>query len=279
MTLKQQSNATARNGLRRWMSAGAAALALAAGLWSSPAHAQRGERYALDEELAVSPRPDDGFPGLFDTQLARKGSVVSNLPAASVYLGLTRKLTLGTVLWSYLPLANGLASGSVHARYRLGSSTWFRSTADTLFFGTRLRDGQQESTLWSVLLGSNNEFVLHDAHRLTVSGWLGHISGSPENGMAASATAALLGGTYSLIFARWGSLDLTGMYLVSGTGSMGVTGMSADINWSGGIDPGDRLLVRGLFNFRSGSWLFGVGALRTASILTPWLNVGFEIGG
>ena len=280
MTLKQQSNANGRRGLGRWSSAGAAALALAAGLWSSSAHAQRGEAYVLDEELAASPSPDDGFPGLFDTQLVRKGRVVSNLPAASVYLGLTRELTLGTVLWSYLPLAGGLPSGSVHARYRLGSSAWFRSTADTLFFGMRMRDEQRhESTLWSVLLGSNNEFVLHDAHRLTVSAWLGHLSGSPEDGMAASATAAVLGGTYSLVFSRWGAFDLTGLYLVSGTGSLGATGMAVDVDWKNGIDASDRLLLRGLFNFRTGSWLFGVGALRTGSLLTPWLNVAFEIGG
>src|SRR3954468_8502384 len=82
-----------------------AALCLSAGLWSEPAHAQRGEAYALNEELSVRRSPDDGFPGLFDTQLARPGAFVVNLPASSVYYGVTRDLTLGTVLWSYLPLA------------------------------------------------------------------------------------------------------------------------------------------------------------------------------
>ncbi len=283
MTLKQQSiglqrSAGAARSRLPWRGAAGAALALAA-LWSSPAHAQRGEAYALDEELAVSSSPDDGFPGLFDTQLAPAGSVVTNLPAAGVYLGLTRELTLGTVLWSYLPLASGLPSGSLHARYRLGSTSWFRSTADVMFFGMRTRQDGREDSLWAGLLGSNTEFALHDAHRLTATALLAHLSGSPEDGMAASATAVLLGGTYSLVFAHWASLQLTGLYLVSGTGAAGGTGMSIDVDWTNGISAGDRLLARGLFNFRTGSWLFGVGALRTGSAVTPWLNIGFQVGG
>jgi hypothetical protein len=274
MTLNQQSK-----GRGRRAGAGALALALAAGLWSGPAHAQRGESYALAEELAVSSSPDDGFPGLFDTQLARKGSVVTNLPAAGVYLGLTRELTLGTVLWSYVPLASGLPSGSLHARYRLGSTSWFRSTADVLFFGMRVRDEQRQDAVWAALLGSNTELVLHDAHRLTATALVGHISGSPEDDVAASATAVLLGGSYSLILARWASLQLTGLYLVSGTGEAGGTGMSLDVDWTNGISASDRLVARGLFNFRSGSWLFGVGAARTGSAVTPWLNVAFKVGG
>lgn len=286
MRSKQQSNVApsgARCGqgsrLRRWIRAGSAALALVAGLVSRPAHAQRGESHALEEELAVSSSPDDGFPGLLDTQLATRGSVVANLPAAGLYYGLSRQLTLGTVLWSYLPLASGLPSGSLHARYRLGSTTWFRSTADALFFGMRMRQEEREAGLWSALLVSNTEFVLHGAHRLTATALLGHVSGTPEEDTDASATAVLLGGSYSLRFTRWASLQLTGLYLVSGTGAAGRTGMSLDVDWTNGVSDTDRLVARALLQLRAGSWLFGLGALRAGFAAAPWLNIAFQVGG
>jgi hypothetical protein len=178
--------------LRRltWRSAGTGALALAAGLCTQPAHAQRGEHQALREPLAVS-SPDDGFPGLFDTQLAAKGSVVGNFPASSLYVGVTRDLTLGTVLWSYVPIASGMPSGSLHARYRLGSTPWFRTTLDLMYFGMLERQEDRRTTPWTLgLFGSNTEFVLSDRHRLTVSGWLGHTTEQLDRGVDESATVA-----------------------------------------------------------------------------------------
>jgi len=255
-----------------------AAFALVAGLWARPAPAQRGEHQALREELRASPSPDDGFPGLFDTQVAAKGSVVGNLPSSSLYVGLTRDLTLGTVLWSYLPIAtSGLPSGSLHARYRLGSSTWFRSTVDALYFGMQRRLDERRSPLTVALLGNNTEFVLSDHQRLTVNGWLGRMAGE-EQGVDAATSVALLGGTYSFVFARWAACHLTGLYLVSSTGSADAPGVSADLDLLYGARARDRLLVRAMFNFRAGHWLFGVGAARAGSLL-PWLNIGFQIGG
>lgn len=263
----------------RWRTVGGAALLLAAALWARPAHAERGEHHALREELAAS-SPDDGFPGILDTQLARKGSVVVNVPATSIYLGVTRDLTLGTLLWSYVPIAQGLASGSVHARYRLGSSPWFRTTLDLMYFGTQTRlDGGRAAPLSLGLLGSNTEFVLAEAHRLTVSGWVGRATGEPERGLDASVTASLIGGTYSLVFARWGALHVTGLYLLSGTGGVDVPGAALDLSWANGVRQSDRWLVRGLFEARAGRWLFGIGAARVGSALAPWINIGFQIGG
>jgi hypothetical protein len=51
------------------------------------------------------------------------------------------------------------------------------------------------------------------------------------------------------------------------------------VNLTQAVSPSDRLLARGMFSFRAGSWLFGVGAARAGSAILPWLNVGFRIGG
>jgi hypothetical protein len=264
---------------RAWQSAGSGGFALALLFGAEPAHAQRGEHQALREPLRVA-SPDDGFPGLFDTQLAAKGSVVGNFPAASLYVGVTSDLTVGTSLWSYVPLASGLPSGSLHARYRLGSTPWFRTTLDVLGFGMLERQEDRSRAPWTLgLLGSNTEFVLSDAHRLTLSGWLGHTAGQTAPGVDTSASVALLGGTYSLVFARWGALRLTGLYLMSTTGAVDSSGASLDVNLTNGMSASDRWLARGMFDFRAGNWLFGVGAARAGSVILPWLNVGFRIGG
>src|SRR4051794_27882463 len=99
--IPQAKSRRARRGL-----AGIATVALAAvaSLWSGAAQAQRGEAYALHEELSVRTGPDRGFPGFFDTETVRKGAFVANLPMGSLYYGVTRDLSVGTVLWSYMPV-------------------------------------------------------------------------------------------------------------------------------------------------------------------------------
>ena len=275
------SKDTTSSRARRTGACFSAALCLSAGLWSGAAHAQRGEAYALDEELAVRRSPDDGFPGLFDTQLARPGAFVVNLPASSVYYGVTRDLTLGTVLWSYLPLASGRPGASGLARYRLGSTSWFRSTADVVLAGFAVAsdDHRGNAPVGVGMLGSNTEFALNRWNRVTATAWLGHVLANESDGRHLGVTALSLGGTYSLVLASWASLNVTGLYLVSGTAAADSYGRSPDVDWLVVLRPVDRLFGRGTVSLRSGSWLFNLGAMRLGSSVLPWVNVAFEVGG
>jgi hypothetical protein len=272
---------TATRSARRGLVSSAAAALAVAQLWSGAAHAQRGEAYALHEEFSARPGPDRGFPGIFDSELVQKGAFVANLPLGSMYYGVTRDLSVGTILWSYLPLTQGLPGGSVHARYCLGSTSWFRSTADVLVLGGKKKvdSGAGTTPFFLELLGSNTEFALNDWNRLTASAWLGHLSVQNTEDIEVGATALVLGGTYSLTFARWAALHLTGMYLASGTANAGLAGLGADLDWSGAIRPSDRLIARGTLSLRTGSWLFNVGAIKLGASAMPWVNVAFEVGG
>jgi len=272
---------TTRSAWRGMVSIAAAALAAATPLWSGTANAQRGEAYALREDLAVRPSPDHGFPGVFDTELVKQGAFVANLPLGSMYYGVTRELTVGTILWSYLPFASGLPGGSIQARYSLGSTSWFRSTADVLVLGVKAKLEKEEgyNAILVGALGSNTDFALDRWNRLTATAWLGRVAVNDLEGMDLGVTAVLVGGTYSLTFARWGALHLTGMYLASGTGNLGLTGLGGDFDWSGAISPSDRLVARGTVSLRTGSWLFNVGAIKLGSGAIPWINVAFEVGG
>jgi hypothetical protein len=287
MTLNYQAEAectpwaATRWGRRGLASVAAAALATVAQFWSGAAHAQRGEAYALNEELAVRPSPDRGFPGMFDTELVRPGAFVTNLPMASVYYGVTRDLSVGTILWSYLPLTRGQPGGSLHARYCLGSTSWFRSTADVLVLGVKAKmdGGDGYSPILAGALGSNTDFALDRWNRLTATAWLARVGVQDLDGMDVGGTAVVLGGTYSLTFARWGALHLTGLYLASGTADVGTFGVGGVADLAGALRPVDRLLARGTVSLRTGSWLFNLGAAKLGPSMMPWVNVAFEVGG
>jgi hypothetical protein len=273
--------AATRRVRRGLLSIAATALAAAAQLWSGAAHAQRGEAYALQEDLSVRPGPDRGFPGVFDTEVVQKGAFVANLPLGSMYYGVTRDLSVGTILWSYLPLTRGLPGGSITARYCLGSTSWFRSTADVLVLGvqTKPQTSTSNGPVMLGMLGSNTEFALNRWNSLVASAWLAHVSVNDVENMDVGVTALVLGGTYSLTFARWGAVHLTGMYLASGTASADLSGLGADLDWTGGIRPIDRLVARGTVSLRAGSWLFNLGAAKLGPKAMPWVNVAFEVGG
>jgi len=266
--------------LRRGAGWIALAVMLVAASWSGAAHAQRGEAYTLQEELQVRSGPDDGFPGVFDTQLVKKGAFVANLPLTSVYYGVTRELTLGTILLSYLPLVQGTPSGSIHARYRIGSTSWFRTTADVLLLGEqRPASGPRGAYSTGVaLLGSNTQFALSSSHQLTLNTWFGHVA-EQENGGSSQANVLLMGGTYSLTFAHWGALHLTALYLGVGNLAFDNYGGGIDLDFSGAGSASDRIVARGTISLRAGSWLFNIGAARLGAGAVPWLNIAFEVGG
>jgi hypothetical protein len=257
-----------------WAFAGVAALASSAS-WSGEAHAQRGEEYTLNEELNVEPSPNDGFPGAFDTQLAKKGAFVANLPTLNLYYGVTDDLSVGTNALTFLPVLSGTLSGSLFARYRLGSTSWFRSTADVMIGGAA---GGTDSTFGAALVGSNTEFVLTRGQRLAFNGWYGRIDAAFGD-VSLNANVLLLGGTYSLVFARWGAVHLTGLYLTSGSFAIDTPDGTDSLDVRGTDNFVNRILARGVVSLRAGSWLFDVGAVRLGSGVLPWVGISFAVGG
>ena len=255
----------------------AAALGLAIVAAAGPALAQRGQDFAPTEELAVSPNPNLGFPGLFDTEVAQKGTLVANLPATSLYYGVTPRLTLGTISAAFVSVLYGPPGASVHARYLLGGATWFRSTGDALLLATALNIDGEYTTARLGIFSSNTEFLLNPSNRLTAHAWLVHAS-AERPGQSGAGTAFLVGGTYSVALARWAALHVTGLYAASATASGGDLRTVIDADLTNAISPSNRVFARASVSMRRGRWLVDLGAFRVGSVILPWLNVAVQVG-
>jgi len=257
----------------------AAALFLAVVAVAVPAAAQRGEDFALTEEHEVSsnPTPNQGIPGLFDTELAPQGAFVVNAPATSLYYGVTPRLTIGTIVASYASVAVGPPGASVLARYLLAGGARFRSTVDALMLGTSWSSSGAHRSLRVGLFGSNTEFALTPSNRLTANLWLARVSYEAADSPF-SGTAFLAGGTYSLTVTPRVALHVTGLYLAWATGTVDAPGKVLDIDGASSRPFADRLVLRAMLSLRRGPWLFDLGAVRAGPIYMPWINVAFQMG-
>ena len=259
----------------------AAALGLVAMGVAGPAAAQRGQDFALTDELAESPpaSPNQGIPGLFDTEVVAKGAFAANAPATSLYYGVTPRLTIGTIVASYASVVAGPPGASVLARYVLGGGARFRSTLDALVLATSWSSSGASRTLRVGLFGSNTELALNPYHRLTANLWLVHASYDPSDKDPFAGTAILAGGTYSVTLTPRLALHVTALYLASLTGAMDAPGKVLDFDAASAVSPLDRVVVRAMLSVRRGRWLFDLGAVRIGPIYAPWLNVGVQLGG
>jgi hypothetical protein len=256
----------------------AAALGLAVVVAAGPAHAQRGGDFAPTEELAVSPNPNQGFPGLFDTEVAPKGALVANLPATSLYYGVTPRLTLGTISAAFASVLYGPPGASVHARYLLGGATWFRSTADALLLASAISLGGAYTTVRVGIFSSNTELLLNRSNRFTAHAWLVHV-GAERQELSASGDVFLVGGTYSVVLASWAALHVTGLYAVSATASGGdPRSILLDGDFTNATSPSNRLFARATVSMRRGRWLFDLGAVHAGPVTLPWFNVAVQVG-
>ena len=256
-------------------------LAMALGLVvmaaAGPALAQRGEDFAPIEELAASPNPNRGFPGLLDTEVAPKGAFVANLPATSLYYGVTPRLTLGTIAGAFATVFFGTPGASVHARYLLGGASWFRSTADALLLATAVEENGGLTNVRVGLFSSNTELLLNRSNRLTAHAWLLRIAevGSQSS---AVATRVMVGGTYSVALTNWAALHATALYIASRTGSDESPGAIIDSDSTDEKSPLARVIARVALSMRRGRWLFDVGAVRVDPWVLPWFNVAVQLG-
>jgi hypothetical protein len=242
-----------------------------------PAVAQRGQDFAPAEELAISPNPNQGFPGLFDTEVAPKGGWVANLPDTVLDYGLTSRLTVGIAVASFGTVLVGPPGAAVHARYLLGGSRWFRSTLDALMLSASSVDSDDATRFRIGLFTSNTELLLNPRHRVIVHGWLLHADVVETNAPPERGTAVLAGATYSVSLSDRTALHATCLYLASLTGVVDLPDSTRDIDASNALGFADRLVARATVSLRRGRWLIDLGGLRAGPAVLPWFNVAVQI--
>jgi hypothetical protein len=257
----------------------AVALGLVAAAAERPASAQRGGDFTLDEELTAAPHAGRGFPGLLDTEVAPHNGWVANLPSTSLYYGVTSRVTIGTLAAAAPLLFVGPAGLAAHARYRLASTHWFRTTLDGLMIAARVKAADDQAVTRLGFFGSNTEVVLSPRNRLLGHAWLGH--GTVGNFFSApmSGTALALGASYAAVLREWASLQMSVLYMASLTGSLTPEGQEIRLDFLRETDPHKRLIFRAVCSLRTGRWLFDVGALMVGATPLPWLNVAVHLGG
>ena len=259
----------------------AAVCALATLAAADRAEAQRGAAYI--EQAAAPAAPQSGFPGLFDTEMAARGSLVAEVPWLSLSYGVTDNLTIGTNLWAALPSAWGAPSALFMARYHHFSGRRVSSVL-TAYAGyadadALAEDGKEARAF--VLFGTSNTTVrLGARHALTLTGLAGRfglriedadIAGLYEGG---SLTAIGVAGSHQFNPNDWLGIQTTLVALPVLIGEMDSTSQIATIDF-GQTRAADLLLARLLFQMRAGrSWLFTAGAAAqfTRPVVVPWLS-------
>jgi hypothetical protein len=242
-----------------------------------PAAAQRGEDFAPTEALATSPNPNQGFPGLVDTEVAPKGGWVANLPITVLDYGLTSRLTVGVAVASLGTVLVGPPGAAVHARYLLGGSRWFRSSLDAFMLSVGSVDSDTASRFRIELFTSNTEVLVSPRHRLIAHGWLLHGDLMETDTPSRRGTALMAGATYSVSVSDRTAVHATCLYVASLTGVVDLPGTTRDIDASNALGLFDRLILRATVSLRRGRWLFDLGALRPGAGVLPWLNVAVQI--
>lgn len=265
--------------IHRTAIAGLCALATLTALRS--AEAQRGA--AFIEQAAAPTSPQSGFPGLFDTEMAARGSVVAEVPWLSLSYGVTDNLTVGTNLWAALPSAWGAPSALFMARYRHFAGprvssvlTGYAGYADV---DALAEDGKEARAF--ILFGTSNTTVrLGRRHALTFTGLAGRfglriedadVAGLYEGGSATAIGAAL---SHQLEATGWLGIQTTLVALPVLIGQMDSTSASSSVDF-GAAGAADLVLARLLFQMRAGrSWLFTAGAAAqfTQPVVLPWLG-------
>jgi hypothetical protein len=252
-------------------------LGLAVVVAARPAAAQRGQDFAPTEDLAVSPNPNQGFPGLVDTEVAPKGAWVANLPDTILDYGLTPRLTVGVAVASLGTVLVGPPGAAIHARYLVGGSRWFRSSLDAFMLSAGFVDSETATRVRVGLFTSNTEVLLSPRQRLIAHGWLLHADVMATDNPPERGTAILAGATYSVSLSDRTAVHATCLYIASLTGVVDLPASTRDIDASRALGFGDRLVVRATISLRRGRWLFDLGGLRAGSAFLPWLNVAVQI--
>ena len=256
--------------------------AVATLLCCGSAFAQRGGDYVEQDGSPVR-STNSGFPGLFDTELAKKGAVTGSLPWLNAHVGVTENLTVGTNALYVLPNFALQPAGLLLTRYRVNSSPNMETTMDIMVGGLRINSDRWDLRSTIGIFGTNTLFVLHPKHHLILNMLAGTFGfGYTDNESTAYTNAsvygAMFGATYRVCIASWVSFQGTVLPLSYLTGEMDSSTGLLEANL---VRPSayENILYRAIFAFRARSWLFELGALGAGKLPVPWFNIGFEIGG
>ena len=233
------------------------------------AHAQRGGDYVVQSESIDTPK--QGFPGAFNTRMAKRGGVVANLPLFQLDYGVTENFTAGINLLPAVSVFGGNHPGAApRLRYRLYAGERFQSVA-TLQGGYMRTDdaswtGGYASTAFGLSL-TDRQNVTFTALGLTVRGAdefeRTHVS---TFGFALDYDAFMtdrLGVNATLV-------SLPGLFVRESSPSENISARPPALG-----SLADQTFVRLLLAFRAGeTWLLEAGGFAPLSLEvgTPWLS-------
>jgi hypothetical protein len=248
-----------------------ATASLVAVLAPSTAHAQRGAAYTLDGNPPET--PSSGFPGMFDANVAAKGSFVLDLPSLSADYGLTENVTIGTNGFFLGALALGVPAVYVKARYRFLSSEKLASafTTYTGYLTNRVGSGAGDAIFDGYLLAASNNTTWYFSDRHTLNGFFYAIK-LGQNARASdgleyqnfSLATVLVGASYQYWVTRW--FGPQALLAVSAYNNIGIDSSTLAANATlgaggvGGVGAGFTFL-RALAEFRLGRWLLSPGLI------------------
>jgi hypothetical protein len=240
------------------------------------AHAQRGEDFSIHDDH--DPTFRDGYPELFNTELARPGAVVVDQFLWLDY-GVSPDLTVGVNLPATL-FARGPA---LDARYRLYERGPWRSVLDAMAIGGRAESMGMTSTTVGGLVTSTTSYRWSTRDVVTAIAAAGSISlgdAMSAGGMTQTADGSLQAVAAGLSFSHavrpWLALEVDALNAPIVRGHIDSTSASVAVN-PATADWYKRTLVRGVVEFRPGGWLLGGGLIAVpGNGVLPWLGLAWS---
>lgn len=254
--------------------AGAWALALVAavlpffGPFASRAFAQRGGAYTLDGTPPTTPA--SGFPGMFDSNVADKGSFVLDIPTLSADYGLTENVTIGTNGLFLGLLVAGLPSVYLKTRYRF-LTTESLASSFTVYGGystNRVGSAAGKTTFDGYLTGASNNTTYYFSERSYLNAFfyylkLGLNARAEENleYQNTSITTLLAGASYQYWVTKWfGPQALVALSAYNSI-VLDSSTISASASLGRGVGVSGFAFIRVLGEFRLGRWLLSPGLI------------------
>lgn len=253
-------------------------LAALAVLWMAPraANAQRGEGFAIHDDHQATFR--DGYPELFNTELARPGAVVVDQFLWLDY-GVSPDLTLGV----NLPATVFARGPALDARYRLYERGPWRSVLSVMAVGGRSESQGTTATTLGGLVTSTTSYRWSSRDVVTAIAAAGSLSlgdATSGGGMTLTASGNLQAVAAGLSFSHavrpWLALELDALNAPIVRGQIDSVDASAAVNVST-ADWYKRTLVRGVVEVRAGGWLLGGGVIAVpGNGALPWLGLAWS---
>lgn len=260
---------------------------------SSFVFAQRGE--TLEARPSIFNTPTTGYPGFFDTNMAKEGDVVVEwppiifpmipMPSIAVDYGVNERLTVGTnALLTLVPWALGMKSVTLKARTLLYGNETMQS-AISGYLGYFSQAGGT-STYWQIL-STNNAWKLSPNHIFAANAAFINFGLEDEDLTKTEyanvhLTTATIGGGHQYIWSDTTSISTYLMLPISTAIQVDSAAIALDLN--GNLSQGAPMwvLARMSLDLRSDPWVYSFGAYYTSGVakelllgtsgVVPWFS-------